>query len=68
MNNFKRIICVIGMLLMFCSKIIFNIAGFTPEAIQILGIFIGAIILWLFVAIDWTSVMVLLALSMVPGI
>lgn len=68
MNNFKRIICVIGMLLMFCSKIIFNVPGFTPEAIQILGIFIGAIILWLFVAIDWTSVMVLLALSMVPGI
>ena len=68
MNNFKRIMCVISMLLMFCSKFIFNIPGFTPEAIQILGIFIGAIILWLFVAIDWTSVMVLLALSMVPGI
>lgn len=68
MNNLKRITCVISMLLMFCSKFIFNIPGFTPEAIQILGIFIGAIILWLFVAIDWTSVMVLLALSMVPGI
>lgn len=68
MNTFKRITCVISMLLMFCSKFIFNIPGFTPEAIQILGIFIGAIILWLFVAIDWTSVMVLLALSMVPGI
>lgn len=68
MTNSKRILCFLSMLLMFCSKFIFNIPGFTPEAIQILGIFIGAIILWLFVAIDWTSVMVLLALSMVPGI
>ena len=68
MTNSKRILCFLSMLLMFCSRSIFNLPGFTPEAIQILGIFIGAIILWLFVAIDWTSVMVLLALSMVPGI
>lgn len=68
MTNSKRILCFLSMLLMFCSKFIFNVPGVTPEAIQILGIFIGAIILWLFVAIDWTSVMVLLALSMVPGI
>lgn len=68
MTNSKRILCFLSMLLMFCCRSIFNLPGFTPEAIQILGIFIGAIILWLFVAIDWTSVMVLLALSMVPGI
>ena len=68
MTNSKRILCFLSILLMFCSRSIFNLPGFTPEAIQILGIFIGATILWLFVAIDWTSVMVLLALSMVPGI
>ena len=68
MNNSKRLICAISMLFMFFSKFIFSMPGFTPEAVQLMGIFIGAIILWLFVAIDWTSVMVLLALAMVPGI
>lgn len=68
MNISRRILCFVSIILMFFSKYIFNIPGFTPDAVQILGIFIGAIILWLFVGIDWTSVMVLFALANVPGI
>ena len=68
MNISRRILCFVSIVLMFFSKHIFNIPGFTTDAVQILGIFIGAIILWLFVGIDWTSVMVLFALANVPGI
>lgn len=68
MNISRRILCFVSIVLMFFSKYIFNVPGFTPDAVQILGIFIGAIILWLFVGIDWTSVMVLFALANVPGI
>lgn len=68
MNISRRILCFVSIVLMFFSKYIFNVPGFTLDAVQILGIFIGAIILWLFVGIDWTSVMVLFALANVPGI
>lgn len=68
MNISRRILCFVSIVLMFFSKYIFNVPGFTPDSVQILGIFIGGIILWLFVGIDWTSVMVLFALANVPGI
>lgn len=41
-------------------------AGMTGSAMQVLGIFIGALILWLTLSIDWPSLLALAALVTVP--
>lgn len=41
-------------------------AGMSVSAMQVLGIFIGVLILWLTVAIDWPSMLCLAALAFVP--
>ena len=41
-------------------------SGMTSSAMQVLGIFIGALILWLTLSIDWPSLLALAALVTVP--
>lgn len=41
-------------------------AGMTPSAMRVLGVFAGAMIMWLTLAISWPSVIVLAALALVP--
>lgn len=41
-------------------------AGMTASAMQVLGIFVGALILWLTISIDWPSILALGALVTVP--
>lgn len=38
----------------------------TPGLYPVLGIFVGTLLLWLFVAIDWPSILALCMLSLVP--
>lgn len=42
-------------------------AGMTQEAMQVLGIFAGVLILWMTISIDWPSMLCILAISFVPG-
>lgn len=41
-------------------------AGMTQEAIKVLGIFVGVLILWLTVSIDWPSLVCIVAVSFLP--
>jgi sodium-dependent dicarboxylate transporter 2/3/5 len=42
--------------------------GLSGAAITMIGIFIGAIIMWLFVDVGWPSILVLFALTQLPGL
>ena len=59
------LILVIALFLMFGLRFI-PIASLTPSMVQLLGIFMGVLLLWLFVAIDWPSILLLGALALVP--
>lgn len=61
----KLVIVIIATLLMFCSRYI-PIPGLPESGVQILGIMIAGMLLWLTLGVGWTSLYVLLALSTVP--
>ena len=42
--------------------------GLSSSGMQVLGIFLGVLMLWLFESIDWPSFLALAALAFVPGI
>ena len=59
----KRTISVLAVLLcMVLFRFIPAPAGLTASAMQVLGIFTGALILWMTISIDWPSMLVLAAL------
>ena len=63
----KRTISVLAVLLcMVLFRVIPAPAGLTASALQVLGIFTGALILWMTISIDWPSMLVLAALVTVP--
>ena len=41
-------------------------AGMTPSAMRVIGIFLGTLLLWLTVSIDWPSLLCMAALAAVP--
>ena len=45
-----------------------GVLGLSVEAGRLLGIFLGTVLLWLFVDISWPSVLALLALALLPGV
>ena len=59
---------LIGLLLMALPLFLPLMGGLNREAMRVLGVFLGAVVLWLFVDITWPSVLALLALALVPGI
>lgn len=63
----KRTISILAALLcMALFRFIPAPAGMTGSAMQVLGIFVGALILWMTISIDWPSMLVLAALVTVP--
>lgn len=61
----KIILIIIATILMFGSRYV-PVAGLPESGVQILGILIGGMILWLSMGVGWTSRYVLFALSTVP--
>ena len=51
---------VISIVLMFFSRII-PVPGLPATGAGVLGILVGAIILWLTVGVNWTSLLILMA-------
>lgn len=71
-NTLKQL--AIGMsLLVLCSILIMGqlsstIGGISAQTIGILAIFVTSLILWMSVAIDWPSLLCILALGCLPGV
>lgn len=69
MKNIKRTLVIIAsLLLMFCLGFLQAPAGMTQDGLRVLGVFAGAMLLWLFIGIDWTSLLVILGLICVPSL
>jgi len=69
MKRFWKLPLVLaGVLLAFFARFLPGIGGLSAEAMGVLGIFLGTVLLWLFVDITWPSVLALLSLSLLPGV
>jgi sodium-dependent dicarboxylate transporter 2/3/5 len=62
----EPIVIIISLLLIFGFRFIPPFEGLNPLAMEILGIFLGAMLLWLVIDISWPSLIVLIALIMSP--
>lgn len=56
----------IALAFMFLFRFVPAIPGLSASAMQVLGIFIGVLILWLKISISWPSVLLIVALGFVP--
>lgn len=69
-NNkiFRAIIIPLCVILCFIGKVIPPFGGLSQEAIQVLLIFLGSLILWLTIGIDWPSLLCIFALGFVDSL
>ena len=63
----RTIVIAISLACMFLFRFLPAPEGMTQDGMQVLGVFCGAMLMWIFVSIDWASLLVLLALSFVPS-
>lgn len=62
----RSIVIIIALFCMFGFGFFTPFEGMTQAGMQVLGVFCGVMILWMCVAIDWPSLLLILALSFVP--
>ena len=62
----RTIIIVISLVLMFGFKWIPAPEGLSTSGMQVLGVFLGVLLLWLTISIDWPSILAFGALAFVP--
>lgn len=67
-NKKRSLITMIALLFIIFFRFIPAPVGLSVSAMQVIGTFIGVLILWLTIAIDWPSLLCLLALSFIPEI
>ena len=66
--NKRNIIIFISILLMTLPKYLIKIDNLSSDAIQVLGIFIGILLLWISISITWPSLLLILTLGLVPSL
>ncbi len=66
--NKRAIIIAVSMMFILFFKYLPAPAGLSAAAMQVVGIFIGVLIMWMTISIDWPSMLCLAALAFVPGI
>ena len=64
----RTLIIAVALAAMFFFDLLPLPAGMTPDGMKVMGVFVGALMLWLFIGIDWTSLLVIAALSFVPSL
>ncbi|MCL2632158.1 MAG: SLC13 family permease [Coriobacteriia bacterium] len=64
--HWEKVVIVIALLFMLGFKYVPPFEGLTPLAMEILGVFIGAMIFWLAISISWPSILVMVALMLSP--
>lgn len=64
----RNILIFISLFLIVSFRFIPGPAGLSQSAMQVLGTFLGVLLLWLTISIDWPSLLCLLALAFVPEI
>ena len=62
----KTVLYILSLLLILGFRLIPAPAGMTASGMQVLGILLGVLLLWLFESIDWPSFLCLAGLTLVP--
>ena len=62
MNAKKWVVVVVSLFLMFGMGYIPPMFGLSVLGMQVAGIFLGTVLLWLFVSVSWPSVLCIVAL------
>ena len=62
----KHVFMGVAFLLIFFTRFFPHPAAMSPSAMQVLGIFIGTLILWLSIGVHWPSALCLGALGFIP--
>ncbi len=65
-NNKDYQIIALALFLMFALRYVPAVFGLSASGMQVIGIFLGVLILWLTISIDWPSILLLGALALVP--
>ena len=65
-TGLQNAVIILAFLLIFGFRFLPIQTDLSTSAIQLLGIFAGVLLLWLFVSIDWPSVLLLGALALIP--
>lgn len=60
------IFLVVSLVIIFGSRLLPEFGGLSSEAIGVLGVFIGSLIMWITISIDWPSLITLFALGLLP--
>lgn len=68
MKNKKIVVLVIAFAAIFLTRFLPAPQGLSADGMQVVGIFLGTLLLWIFVGIDWPSLLCLVALTFVPAL
>lgn len=67
-HAFKYIIMIIAVLIIIGFRFIPSTPSLSSSAFAVIGTFIGVLMLWLFVSIDWPSLLCILVLGTIDGL
>ncbi|HHX70316.1 MAG TPA: SLC13 family permease [Gallicola sp.] len=67
-DNKRKFLIFISLLIIVSSRFIPGPKGMSASAMQVLGVLIGTLILWLTLSIDWPSLLGLAGLAFIPEI
>ena len=65
---FRWIVIPLCIILCFVGQFIPSVNGFSSDAFGVLFIFLGVLILWLTIGIDWPSLLCIFALGFIPSL
>lgn len=61
------IFLALSLMIMVVSRLLPPIGGLSSEALGVIGVFLGSLIMWITISIDWPSLITLLALGLLPS-
>lgn len=62
----EMIFVVLAIVIIIAAHISPGFGGLSSDAISVLGVFVGSLLMWIGVSIDWPSMITLLALGLIP--
>lgn len=62
----RNLITILAISIMVVTHFMPAMGGLSKDAISLLGVFVGSLLLWIFVSIDWPSFITILAIGLIP--
>lgn len=65
-NTKANVILVLALIVIAGSRLMPGVGGLSADAVAVLGVFFGSLIMWIGISIDWPSMITLIALGLLP--